>query len=114
MPTAPSEGLEYRRAEAKKRGIPTYIEMQGNIGVIADGAGSGMLTLDLVSEYGGKTRVYSEMGGEITPELMENTLAMIAQVEGVKRCPDQSHRRLESHGRNGDWNLQLFRQATRT
>jgi succinyl-CoA synthetase beta subunit len=83
VPTAPSEGLEYRRAEAKKRGIPTYIEMQGNIGVVADGAGSGMLTLDLVSESGGRTRVYSEMGGEITPELMENTLAMIAQVEGV-------------------------------
>jgi succinyl-CoA synthetase beta subunit len=81
--TEPLEGLAQRRAHASELGIPTYIEMEGNIGVIADGAGSGMLTLDLVADAGGKTRVYCEMGGEITPELMGKTMMVCLKVEGV-------------------------------
>ena len=84
MPAAPSEGLEYRRARAKELGIPTYIEMEGDVGIIADGAGSGMLALDLVSDMGGKPRIYCEMGGEVTPQLMENTMEAAMTVEGVK------------------------------
>jgi succinyl-CoA synthetase beta subunit len=76
--------LDSRRAHAKTLGIPTYIEMEGDIGVIADGAGSGMLTLDLVTDQGGKIRVYCEMGGEITPELMENTMLAALTVGNVK------------------------------
>jgi succinyl-CoA synthetase beta subunit len=79
-----SSGFEYRRSRAKKLGIPTYIEMpQGNLAIIADGAGSGMLTFDMVTDQGGKTRVYCEMGGEITPELMERTMMAALSVEGV-------------------------------
>jgi succinyl-CoA synthetase beta subunit len=80
---APTESPEQRRLEARKSGIPTYIEMEGNIGVIVDGAGSGMLTLDLVSNRGGRTRVYLEMGGEITPKLMETGLMTTLRVPGV-------------------------------
>ncbi len=74
VPQSQIEGLGARRARARELGIPTYIEMDGNMGVIADGAGSGMLTLDLASDYGGKTGVYCEMGGETTAELMEKTM----------------------------------------
>jgi succinyl-CoA synthetase beta subunit len=74
VPTAELEKYQARRARAKELGIPTYIEMQGNMGVIADGAGTGMLTLDLVADYGGKTGVYCEMGGETTAALMEKTM----------------------------------------
>jgi len=58
--------------------------MNGNIGVISDGAGLGMLILDLVADSGGKTRVYCEMGNEITAELMGKTLMVCLRVEGVK------------------------------
>ncbi len=78
------EGYEARRARAKELGIPTYIEMQGNIGVIADGAGTGMLTLDLLADYGGKTSVYCEMGGETTAELMEKTMLATLSSKSVK------------------------------
>jgi succinyl-CoA synthetase beta subunit len=54
------------------------------MGIIADGAGSGMLTLDLVSDLGGSPKVYCEMGGEATPQLMENTMQAAMNVEGVK------------------------------
>jgi len=84
LPSCPREGLEFRRSDAKTLGIPTYIEMEGDIGVIADGAGSGMLTLDLVTDLGGKIRVYCEMGGEITPELMENTMLAALRVDNVR------------------------------
>ncbi|HMK82519.1 MAG TPA: ATP-grasp domain-containing protein [Candidatus Bathyarchaeia archaeon] len=79
-----SSGFEYRRSHAKTLGIPTYIEMaQGNMAIIADGAGSGMLTFDLVTDQDGKARVYCEMGGEITSELMERTMGAALSLEGV-------------------------------
>jgi len=84
IPPSQTGGLEARRARAKELGIPTYIEMQGNIGVVADGAGSGMLTLDLVADYGGKTKVYCEMGGETTSELMENALLAALAVKDLR------------------------------
>jgi succinyl-CoA synthetase beta subunit len=83
MPEA-LDGFAQRRVHARELGIPTYIEMNGNIGVISDGAGSGMLALDLVADFGGKTRIYCEMGGEITPELMGRTMMVCLMIEGVK------------------------------
>jgi succinyl-CoA synthetase beta subunit len=84
LPKPTSSGFEYRRSRAKELGIPTYIEMpEGTLAIIADGAGSGMLTLDLVVDLGGKTRVYCEMGGEITSDLMEKTMMASLSVEGV-------------------------------
>jgi succinyl-CoA synthetase beta subunit len=78
-------GLGQRRARAKEFGIPTYVEMdRGEIGVVADGAGSGMLTLDLVSDLGGRTRVYCEMGGEATANLMENSMLVVSKVENLR------------------------------
>lgn len=84
MPLHEKEGLAYRRLRARELGIPTYIEMEGEIGVLSDGAGTGMLTLDLISDLGGKIRVYCEMGGEATPELMERTLTTMAKAGNVR------------------------------
>jgi succinyl-CoA synthetase beta subunit len=84
IPPPPPAGLAYRRFRAKERGIPTYIEMEGNIGVVADGAGSGMLTLDLVADAGGKTRAYCEMGGEATAQLIESAVQVVLANEDVR------------------------------
>jgi len=85
LPDDVSEGLTHRRNRARDRGIPTYIEMQeGNIGVVADGAGSGMLTLDLVADFGGRILVYCEMGGEATAQLIENALLTTMEMAGVR------------------------------
>jgi succinyl-CoA synthetase beta subunit len=84
LSSSPTDPTEQRQAHAKTLGIPTYFESDGNIGVIADGAGSGMLTLDLVADHGGRIRVYCEMGGEITPRLMENTMLAALAVDNVK------------------------------
>ena len=85
LPMSAPAGFEYRRLHAKGLGIPTYIEMpDGDIAIIADGAGSGMLTLDLVMDLGGRTRVYCEMGGEITSDLMEKTMMVSLSLEGLR------------------------------
>ena len=84
LPIERNEELAYRRLRARELGIPTYIEMEGDIGIVADGAGTGMLTLDLVSDAGGKTRVYCEMGGEATAGLMENALMAVMNAGKVR------------------------------
>jgi succinyl-CoA synthetase beta subunit len=63
---------------AKEREI-TYVPLDGNIAMIADGAGTGMLTLDLIQDEGGCAANFCEMGGlanaKITNESIEVVLA---------------------------------------
>jgi succinyl-CoA synthetase beta subunit len=84
LPIEPHSGLKYRQSRARESGIPTYIEMDGDLGILADGAGSGMLTLDLVKDAGGKVRVYCELGGEATAELIEKALCMMVNAGSVR------------------------------
>jgi succinyl-CoA synthetase beta subunit len=77
------EGYEYRKAMAEKAGIPTYIELQGNIAIIADGAGTGMLTFDLTKEYGGDIGTYCELGGKANPELMARALEISSDNKSI-------------------------------
>ena len=80
----PSEGVKLRKAQAESAEIPTYIELDGQIGVIADGAGTGMLTFDLVKDYGGKIETYCELGGKATPALIEEAMKIIVTNEKVR------------------------------
>ena len=63
---------------AKEREI-TYVPLDGDIAMIADGAGTGMLTLDLIKDEGGNAANFCEMGGmanaRITNEFIEVVLA---------------------------------------
>jgi succinyl-CoA synthetase beta subunit len=55
----------------------TYVPLDGDIGVIADGAGTGMLTLDLIHQYGGQAANFCEMGGLSNAETMEKSIHVI-------------------------------------
>ncbi len=48
--------------EAKKKGI-TFVQLDGDIGVIANGAGLTMATLDVLNAKGGKGGVFLDLGG---------------------------------------------------
>jgi succinyl-CoA synthetase beta subunit len=52
----------------------TFVPLSGNIGVISDGAGTGLFTLDLINEYGGKVANFCEMGGITNSEVMLKSL----------------------------------------
>lgn len=80
----PTIGSKLRKFQAEKAEVPTYIELEGNIGIIADGAGTGMLTLDLTKDYGGEIESYCELGGRATQELIEEAMNIVLSNERVK------------------------------
>jgi succinyl-CoA synthetase beta subunit len=53
--------------DAKEKGI-AFIQLEGNIGVIANGAGLTMATLDALTYYKGKGGVFLDLGGTDDPE----------------------------------------------
>ena len=79
----PSEGKKLRKALAEEAEIPTYLELSGNLGIISDGAGTGMSTFDLTKDFGGKVEAYCELGGKATPDLIEKALEIIASNQEV-------------------------------
>lgn len=62
----------------------TYVPLDGNIGMIADGAGTGMLTLDLIHLYGGRASNFCEMGGLSNADTMEKSITVILSDPRVK------------------------------
>lgn len=64
----------------------TYVRLEGDIGVVASGAGLGMNTMDLIRAAGHSPANFLETGGGITLELMRDAIALVAadaRVEGV-------------------------------
>ena len=58
-------------AEAKRRKL-TYVRLDGSIGVIGNGAGLVMNTLDLVQREGGRAANFLDIGGGASAEVMAN------------------------------------------
>lgn len=73
------------RAEqlAEERGI-TYVPLDGNVGIISDGAGTGMLTLDLTEDVGGQAANFCELGGLAGAESMLQALEVVSASPHVK------------------------------
>jgi len=76
------EGDPYE-VEAKKRGL-TYVSLDGDIGIIGNGAGLCMGTLDLVQRAGGRSANFCDIGGGAKAEVVENALAVILMNPKVK------------------------------
>lgn len=58
-------------------GTITYVPLEGNVGLISDGAGTGMLTLDLIRDLGGEAADFCEMGGLTSPEVMYSAMDQV-------------------------------------
>lgn len=73
------------RAEqlAEERDI-TYVLLDGDIGMIADGAGTGMLTLDLIQDAGGRAANFCEMGGLANADIMCQAVEVVLANPKVK------------------------------
>lgn len=65
----------YHAPEAEKTTI-TYVPLEGNVGLISDGAGTGMLTLDLLRDAGLSVASFCELGGMTTPEVMYRAMEL--------------------------------------
>jgi succinyl-CoA synthetase beta subunit len=72
-------------AEAKRRRL-TYVRLDGSIGVIGNGAGLVMNTLDLVQREGGRAANFLDIGGGAKAEVVHSALELLAsdpQVKGI-------------------------------
>jgi succinyl-CoA synthetase beta subunit len=78
------EGDPYE-VEAKKRAL-TYVSLDGEVGIIGNGAGLCMGTLDMVQRAGGRAANFCDIGGGARAEVVENALTVILmnpRVRGV-------------------------------
>lgn len=63
--------------EEKEPTTITFVPLQGGeIGLISDGAGTGMLTLDLIYDGGGKVASFCELGGTTPAEVMYRAMKL--------------------------------------
>ncbi|MCI4364801.1 MAG: ADP-forming succinate--CoA ligase subunit beta [Thermoplasmata archaeon] len=73
-----------------------FVQLDGNIGVIANGAGLTMATLDVLKEFGGDPGVFLDLGGTDDPQKVTEAFLLMARARpkavflnifgGVTRC----------------------------
>ena len=77
------EKLDAREREAAERGLQ-YVGLEGDVGLIANGAGLAMATCDIVHEVGGKPANFLDIGGGASAQVMANALEVINNDPNVK------------------------------
>jgi succinyl-CoA synthetase beta subunit len=120
---------------AREAGL-TYIQLDGNIGNVVNGAGLAMATMDLIKYYGGEPANFLDIGGSSNPDKVVNALRIITSDPNVKvilfnifggitRCDDvangivEATRRIDIEvplvirltGTNEDAALEILREA---
>jgi succinyl-CoA synthetase beta subunit len=80
---------------AREKGI-AFVQLDGDIGVIANGAGLTMATLDVLAELGGRPGVFLDLGGTDDPQKVTDAFLLMADARpravflnvfgGVTRC----------------------------
>ncbi len=73
-----------------------FVQLDGDIGVIANGAGLTMATLDVLTQYGGRPGVFLDLGGTDDPKKVTQAFLLMAKARpsavflnifgGVTRC----------------------------
>jgi len=61
----------------------TYVELEGDIGIMSSGAGLGMATMDIIGQRL-RPANFLETGGAITEELLYKTMALILTKKGLR------------------------------
>lgn len=69
--------------EASKFNL-NYINLDGNVGNIVNGAGLAMATMDIIKNAGAEPANFMDVGGGATAEMVENGLRIILKDEKVK------------------------------
>lgn len=72
-----------REAEARKQKL-AYVDLDGDIGIIGNGAGLVMATLDLVQVFGGRPANFLDIGGGAQVEIIKNGVMLVMSKPGVK------------------------------
>jgi succinyl-CoA synthetase beta subunit len=78
-----SEELDEREQLARSHGLQ-YIGLDGTVGIIANGAGLAMSTLDVVNQVGGTAANFLDIGGGANADMMTAALEVIDSDQNVK------------------------------
>lgn len=70
-------------ARAKEQGIQ-YVKLDGTVGVLGNGAGLVMATLDVVAQAGGKAANFLDIGGGASADVMAQSLSLVLSDPSVK------------------------------
>ena len=77
------EVLSELETQAKNNGF-SFVELDGDIAIIGNGAGLVMSTLDMVTDAGGKAGAFLDFGGRATTESIYQALKVISKVEKIR------------------------------
>jgi succinyl-CoA synthetase beta subunit len=91
---------------AKERGL-TYVKLDGNVGILGNGAGLVMSTLDVVAQAGGKPANFLDAGGGSKAEAITNAVEVILSNDrvsavlfnifgGITRCDEVARGLIEA------------------
>jgi succinyl-CoA synthetase beta subunit len=97
---------------AAERGL-TYVKLDGDIGILGNGAGLVMSTLDVVAQFGGKPANFLDAGGGSKAEAITSAVEVIlsnASVKavlfnifgGITRCDEVANGLIEAFNQLGD------------
>ncbi|MBT4175106.1 succinate--CoA ligase subunit beta [archaeon] len=70
--------------EGEKEG-GNYVELDGDVGIIGNGAGLVMGTLDTLAYYGGKPANFLDVGGGSSTEVVEDAIDRVLENKNVKK-----------------------------
>src|SRR5215213_1207128 len=98
-----------REQMAKERGL-TYVKLDGNVGILGNGAGLVMSTLDVVAQAGGKPANFLDAGGGSKADAIVNAVEVILSDEkvsavlfnifgGITRCDEVARGLVEAFDR---------------
>jgi succinyl-CoA synthetase beta subunit len=79
----PPRSVDEREQAAHDKDLQ-YVGLDGTVGVIANGAGLAMSTVDIVNQVGGKPANFLDIGGGANAEVMAGALEVINNDENVK------------------------------
>ena len=75
--------LDPREQLARQKGLQ-YVGLDGTVGIIANGAGLAMSTLDVVNQVGGRPANFLDIGGGASADVMASALEVVNADERVR------------------------------
>ncbi len=106
---AATQVLDEREQMAREKGL-NYIGLDGSVGIIGNGAGLVMSTLDVVDQAGGRPANFLDVGGGAGADLLSNAIEVINSdpnvrsiliniFGGITRCDEVAEGIVEAVGR---------------
>ena len=83
------EKLEQEQGEAAEQhraDTITFVPLKGDVALISDGAGTGMLSLDMIHAQGGELASFCELGGVTNAEVMYTAMKETLEYQGGAKC----------------------------